>query len=165
MDLNGAAGDTAFTYEHNESTVSNTATDTFTPFNGGTEGSLDIDANKFTQVVIRDTATSANGNNISYEFRPVQGGASRHKEAFAHHDFWVTRYKPTELLYQLPQHVNGESVSNNDLVVWHITGLRHDPRNEDGHFQGSVWNGVALVMWGGLDLRPRNLFDKTPLFP
>ena len=30
---------------------------------------------------------------------------------------------------------------------------------------GSTWKGVALLMWGGIDLRPRNLFDRTPLFP
>lgn len=165
MDLNGFAGDSAYTYEHIESTGSNIASDTFTPFNNGVEGWLDVEPTRFTEVVVRDTATSTPGTPISYEFRPVRSGAPRHKEPFAHHDFWVTRYRGNELLYHLPQHVNGESVMNTDVVVWHITGLRHDPRNEDGFFQGNFWNGVALVMWGGLDLRPRNLFTRTPLFP
>lgn len=165
MDLNGAGGDTPYTYEHIETTAANTASDTFTLFNRGVEGSLDVRPERYTELVVRDTATSTPRAQISYEFRPVRSGAPRHQEGFAHHDFWVTRYRGTEMLYQLPQHVNGESVSNTDIVVWHITGLRHDPRNEDGFFQGSVWNGVALVMWGGLDLRPRNLFTRTPLFP
>jgi primary-amine oxidase len=165
MDLNGAGGDTPYTYQHNESINANTATDTFTLFNRGREGSLDVNPTRFTELVVRDTATSTPGTPISYEFRPVRGGAPRHREGFAHHDFWVTRYHGNEMLYQLPQHVNGESVSNSDIVVWHITGLRHDPRNEDGFFQGGVWRGVALVMWGGIDLRPRNLFTRTPLFP
>ncbi|MEA3015953.1 MAG: primary-amine oxidase [Sphingomonadales bacterium] len=165
MDLNGAGGDSAYTYEHVESTSANTASDTFTPFNGGREGWLDVDPTRFTELVVRDTSTSTSGTPISYEFRPVRNGAPRHREAFAHHDFWVTRYRGTEMLYTLPQHVNNESVMNSDIVVWHITGLRHDPRNEDGFFQGNSWNGVALVMWGGLDLRPRNLFTRTPLFP
>lgn len=165
MDLNGAGGDSAFTYEHIESTAMNNAVDTFTPFNGGTEGWLNIDPLRFTEVVVRDTATSTPGTPISYEFRPVRNGAPRHSEPFSHHDFWVTQYSGSEMLYHLPQHVNGQSVTNNDLVIWHITGLRHDPRNEDGTFQGPFWNGVALVMWGGIDLRPRNLFTRTPLYP
>lgn len=165
MDLNGAGGDTPYTYEHVETTSAGTASDTFTLFNNGVEGWLDVNPTRFTELVVRDTAVSTPGNQISYEFRPVRGGAPRHIEPFAQHDFWVTRYRASEMLYQLPQLVNGESVNNTDIVVWHITGLRHDPRNEDGFFQGNLWNGVALVMWGGLDLRPRNLFTRTPLFP
>ncbi|HEV2816418.1 MAG TPA: hypothetical protein VGW40_04250 [Allosphingosinicella sp.] len=165
MDLNGAGGDTPYTYEHVETTSAGTASDTFTLFNNGVEGWLDVNPTRFTELVVRDTAVSTPGNQISYEFRPVRGGAPRHIEPFAQHDFWVTRYRGSEMLYQLPQLINGESVNNTDIVVWHITGLRHDPRNEDGFFQGNLWNGVALVMWGGLDLRPRNLFTRTPLFP
>lgn len=166
MDLNGFAGDTPYVYEHVESTAAATASDTFTLFNNGIEGFLDVNPARFTELVVRDGTTSTPGTPISYEFRPVRNGAPRHQEPFAHHDFWVTRYRGTEMLYQLPQHVNGESVNGADLVIWHITGLRHDPRNEDGHFlPNGLWHGVALVMWGGIDLRPRNLFTQTPLFP
>ncbi len=28
-----------------------------------------------------------------------------------------------------------------------------------------AWEGSALVMWSGVDLRPRNLFDRTPFYP
>jgi Cu2+-containing amine oxidase len=82
-------------------------------------------------------------------------------------DFWATRYRGTELRYDLlPTYVsNGESVTNTDIVLWHITPVHHMPRDEDGAFQGSIWRGSALIMWGGFDLRPRNLFDRTPLFP
>ena len=165
MDLNGFSADTALTYEHHETTAANTATDTLTPFNGGKEGHLDVDPVKFTEVVVRDPTVSTPDTPISYEFRPVRGGAPRHKESFAHHDFWATRYRSNEILYHPEQYANGESVSGTDVVIWHITGLRHDPRNEDGRFEGPFWKGVALLMWGGLDLRPRNLFTRTPLFP
>ncbi len=165
MDLNGAGGDSAYVYEHIESTGADTASDTFKSFNGGAEGALDIDPARFTEVVVRDTLESTPRSRISYEFRAFRNGAPRHKESFAHHDFWVTRYRGSEVLYQFPQHVNGESVMNTDVVVWHMSGARHDPRNEDGFFQGNQWNGVALVMWSGIDLRPRNLFARTPLFP
>lgn len=165
MDLNGAGADSVLTYEHNETTAANSATDTMAAFNGGKEGWLDVDPVKFTEIVVRDPATNTPNTPISYEFRPVRGGAPRHKEGFAHHDFWATRYRWNETLYNPQNYVNNESVNGNDVVIWHITGLRHDPRNEDGRFQGNLWNGVALLMWGGIDLRPRNLFDRTPLFP
>jgi primary-amine oxidase len=165
MDLNGFPSDSALTYEHNETIAANTATDTFTAFNGGKEGFLDVNPERFTEVVVRDTTVSSPRTPISYEFRPVRFGASRHKEGFAHHDFWATRYRSTEMLYHPEQHANGESVSGTDVVIWHMTGLRHDPRNEDGRFENGFWKGVALIMWGGVDLRPRNLFTQTPLFP
>ena len=28
-----------------------------------------------------------------------------------------------------------------------------------------AWEGSALLMWSGFDLRPRNLFDRTPFYP
>ncbi|EJL36827.1 Cu2+-containing amine oxidase [Caulobacter sp. AP07] len=165
MDLNGASADSAFEYSHVENTGSVVATDGVAPFNGGKEGGIDVNPLKFTEVHVRDASTNAAGKPISYEFRPVRFGAPRHEEPFAHHDFWVTRYHGSELLYDLPALANGESVTNGDLVVWHISPLHHDPRDEDGHFEGPLWKGVALLMWGGVDIRPRNLFDGTPMFP
>jgi hypothetical protein len=43
--------------------------------------------------------------------------------------------------------------------------MHHVPRDEDGHKDMGLWKGVALVMWTGFDLRPRNFFDTTPFFP
>ncbi len=28
-----------------------------------------------------------------------------------------------------------------------------------------AWAGSAIVMWSGVDLKPRNLFDRTPFYP
>ncbi len=165
MDLNGFRNDSALLYSHSEPGIA--ATDSLTPFNGGVEGGVEIDHEKFTEVHVRDEVTkNAHGRNISYEFKPVRFGAPRHSEAFAQEDFWVTRYRYSEKTYDvIDSYVNGESVTNNDVVVWHISPLHHDPRDEDGYFIGNSWHGVALVMWSGLDLRPRNLFDATPHFP
>jgi hypothetical protein len=48
--------------------------------------------------------------------------------------------------------------------------MHHEPRSEDGKLvkdeNGNYrWRGATLVMWGGFDLIPRNLFDGTPLYP
>ncbi len=166
MDLNGFGSDSAFEAAHNETITSPSATDTLIPFNRGVEGSMNWKASKFSEVHVQDKKKNNYNRNISYEFRPIRGGKARHKEPFAHADFWVTRYRNSEKTYkEVDTYVNGESVMNTDVVVWHISPLHHDPRNEDGFFDGPNWRGVALLMWGGIDLRPRNLFDKTPLFP
>jgi Cu2+-containing amine oxidase len=166
MDLNGYSSDSVYEASHIETINASGASDNFVPFNGGVEGFADWNALKFTELHVRDPKKNGLGNQISYEFRPFRRGSPRHKEAFAHHDFWVTRYRGSEQTYKnVDSYINGESVMKTDIVIWHISPLHHDPRDEDGYFDGPYWKGVALLMWGGIDLRPRNLFDKTPLFP
>lgn len=167
MDLNGFTHDSALEVSHNASTSSYGSHDSFSPFNGGREGGIDWNDREFTEVHVRDTRrTNAHGRNISYEFKPVRRGSARHPESFSHSDFWVTRYRGSERNYSnVTNYVNGESVTDTDVVVWHNSPVHHDPRDEDGRFINNQWRGVALLMWGGVDLRPRNLHDDTPLFP
>ena len=96
-----------------------------------------------------------------------RGGAAQHYEDYAQSDFWVTRNRAFESLYKLvPTYVNAESVMDTDVVIWHMSPVHHEPRDEDGYIDSrGIWRGVALLMWSGIDLRPRNLFDSTPLFP
>lgn len=109
---------------------------------------------------------NAQNKNISYDLMVTRECTPRHQEPFSHHDFWVTRYKSGEVAYtQLPSYViPPESIDNTDVVVWYISPAHHMPRSEDGRFRPN-WSGVALVMWSGFDLRPRDLFDQTPFFP
>jgi hypothetical protein len=51
------------------------------------------------------------------------------------------------------------------MVVWYLSPMHHLPRDEDGEYQGGFWKSVAMLVWGGFDLRPRSLFDRTPLHP
>ena len=168
IDLDGAAHDSAMFMQHSESIASLTATDSSVPFNNGIEGAADWDGSGFTELGVIDTQRkNAHGRNIGYDLMPLRSGTPRHQEAFAHHDFWVTRYHGTEMDYtQLPTYIgNGESVTDSDIVLWYISPMHHLPRDEDGEFVGGFWKGSALIMWGGFDLRPRNLFDRTPLYP
>ena len=66
-----------------------------------------------------------------------------------------------------------EPVEETDIVLWATSAVHHEPRHEDGK-PGSgprlwpgddAWEGSALVMWSGFDLRPRNFFDRTPFYP
>jgi primary-amine oxidase len=169
LDLNGFPGDAGLLVRHLEPVGADpkVAHDTVTPFNGGKEGSAAWSDQQFTQVRVQDPGlVNAQGRPAAYDLIPLRQGTSRHEEAFTKADFWVTRYKATEMFYaQLPTYVNGESITGADVVLWHGTPVHHLPRSEDGAEVNGLWKGVALLMWGGFDLRPRDLFDTTPLHP
>jgi primary-amine oxidase len=168
IDLNGASHDSAMVMTHSENIAGLTASDSAVGFNGGKEGFVDWDPVNWTEIGVEDTQTlNTSGKHISYDLMPMRMGTARHKENFTHHDFWVTRYHGTDLNYtQLPTYIGDtESIVDNDIVVWTMSSMHHLPRQEDGRYEGEFWKGVALVMWGGFDLRPRNLFDGTPLHP
>ncbi len=66
-----------------------------------------------------------------------------------------------------------EVVEQTDVVLWTNSAVHHEPRHEDGKPNSGprlwpgddAWEGSALLMWSGFDLRPRNLFDRTPFYP
>ena len=79
----------------------------------------------------------------------------------------LTKNRPGEIVYtKLPKYVaKGESVMNTDVVLWHSAPAHHEPRMEDGKMGEGGFQGVTHVMWAGFMLRPRNLFEQTPLYP
>ena len=60
-------------------------------------------------------------------------------------------------------------VTDTNVVLWYMSPAYHLPRDEDGLFvnpDGRVSvRGVAMTTWCGFELRPRNVFDKSPLYP
>ena len=171
IDLDGFPHDSALLHQHSEPPGSLTAVDSLVPFNGGKEGFADWDPLQFTELEVQDTVSkNSHGENIAYDLMPMREGSARHygaDETALLHDFWVTRYRPTELFYaQLPTYVqNHEPVLDTDVVIWYASSAHHMPRREDGEAVGGGFHGVALAMWSGFDLRPRNLFDRTPFYP
>lgn len=166
MDLAGFPGDSASLVRHVESGSS--ASDNVVAFNGGVEGSADWNDLEFTQARITDrTRVNSRGHKTSYDLVPMRLGTQRHAESWTQHDFWVTRYASTELdftdvaTYASP----AATVTNADLVLWYYAPTHHLPRDEDGQTVSGLWKGSALVMWSAFELRPRNLFDTTPLYP
>ncbi len=142
-----------------------------TPFNGGREGFCDWKPERFTHLrVVNDKYKNGKGDAMAYDLVSSRMGNARHRggnrEDCTHHDFWVTRAKPGEIVYtNLPKYVaDGESVMNTDVVLWHSAPMHHEPRLEDGKMVGGSLQGVTHVMWAGFMLRPRNFFDGTPLY-
>jgi Cu2+-containing amine oxidase len=107
---------------------------------------------------------------------PYRMGNARHyandMENCTRHDFWVTRNRPNEFKYSdLPKYVSkAESIQDTDVVIWYSTAAHHEPRSEDGEMQpgangGKRWVGATSVMWSMFELRPRDFWDRTPLYP
>jgi Cu2+-containing amine oxidase len=140
-----------------------------------TEGGIEWKAEEFTRVRVESTKLkNGQGKPISYELIPLRPGTGRHYagyEEFSHYDFWVTAYKFDELYYpHVPTYAKkGRNISDTDVVIWYMSPAYHLPRDEDGVFiapggQPQV-RGVAMTTWCGIEMRPRNLFDNSPLYP
>jgi Cu2+-containing amine oxidase len=178
LDLFDGEKNSAMHMKHVEDPASFAAEDLKEPFNGGMEGGIDWDPKEFTMVRVDSDRKNARGEVIGYDLMPLRYGTPRHNEPFTQHDLWVSRShpeQPMEFLFDnLPNIVKDEElVENADIVLWCNSAVHHEPRNEDGKPNSGrpfwpgddAWEGSALVMWSGVDLRPRNLFDRTPFYP
>jgi hypothetical protein len=149
------------------------------------ESFLDWDPQAFTRIRITNPNCSLipEGKDrpalpISYDLVTTPQGIARHKrfpdEKFTHHDFWITRHDCAEKMYiNLGQHffTKGEegkemrSLDKQNVVLWHSSSALHVPRSEDGIIGGNnLNNGQAMIFWTTFELRPRNLFSKTPIY-
>ncbi|MFO0892723.1 MAG: hypothetical protein U0790_26720 [Isosphaeraceae bacterium] len=178
IDLIDGKKNSAMVMRHVEDPASMGAEDVEEPFNRGYEGGLDWNPKEFTMIRVASSRKNANGKTIAYDFMPVRMGSSRHAEEFSKHDFWVTQShpeRPLEYIFSnLPAIVKEEEpVESADIVLWGTSCAHHEPRDEDGKPNSGpkfwpgddAWEGSALVMWSGFDLRPRNFFDRTPFYP
>ncbi|MHB1559456.1 MAG: copper amine oxidase [Isosphaeraceae bacterium] len=178
MDLVDGSKNSAMLMKHVEDPRGLSAEDVKEPFNEGMEGGVDWDPKAFTMIRVESQKKNARGERIAYDLMPLRYGTPRHNEAFTHHDLWVSRShsdRPMEYLFiNLPEAVRDkEGVEETDIVLWANSAVHHEPRHEDGMpgarpriWPGDdAWEGSALVMWSGVDLKPRNLFDRTPFYP
>jgi hypothetical protein len=136
------------------------------------EGSADWAAEEFTTLRIESTARK-NGNNkpqpTAYDVVPLRYGSVRDFPddfQFANKDFWVTREIANPVYVKFPEYVRAaRTIDQTRVIVGHNSALLHVPRAEDLGPDGKLNRPyVALTAWAGFMLRPRNLFDSTPLF-
>jgi hypothetical protein len=121
---------------------------------------------------------NAHGKPIAFDLIPHRYGAMRQLQSeggtystnmdFINYDFWVTRTEPTNTSYiDVPQYASQRRpLSGYPTTVWHCTPALHSPRGEDFWTEDGVtsYGGVALTVWTGFYLKPRDLFDGTPLY-
>ena len=168
VNLNGHLSDSVYVLRHVEAVGSDSWKNTAEPFNSGREGRLDFVPTEFTQVRVIDMSlTNGAGEQTAYELRPLYRGVVRHAELYMRNDFWATVNRPIEQYFpDLPRYANDETIIDTDVVLWHVTPVLHVPRSEDGVVGSDAYaDGVAIAMWSGFDMRPRNLFDRTPFYP
>jgi primary-amine oxidase len=115
--------------------------------------------------VVNPKSKNQQGNPRSYELFPGGTGIYRGSktERFAHADLWITKFKPDEvpgeklLADGLMACVNNEAVLGEDVVLWYMMSIHHQPRSED-------WSAMP-VDWHGFKLVPRDFLDGSPLKP
>jgi primary-amine oxidase len=171
VDLGGPDHNSVYVMEHLETPdMAGKARSIHKPFNGGKEGWLDWNAEKFTMVrVVNEKRKNAQGKPMGYDLMPSRMGNARHYgpgEECLQHDFWVTRNHPDELKYKnLPDYVkNTEKIMDTDVVLWYSSPAHHEPRSEDGEIRDGSLHGATPVMWTSFELKPRHIFDRTPLY-
>lgn len=173
IDINlDGQNNSVYVKEHNETAKGRgKANSSVRAFNKGVEGFEDWNAEKFTTInIINEKKKNIRKMPISYDLVSMRMGNARHygeKEECTHHDFWVTVNRKDELYYpKVHEYVKaGQKIMNADIVLWHSSACHHEPRSEDGEFRKGNFVGSTPVAWSGFDLRPRNVFDRTPHFP
>lgn len=109
--------------------------------------------NQVIKMVNRSKKNPISGKPVGYKFMPAPtqllladpNSVQSKRALFAHHHIWVTKYKDGELhaggkyTLQSQKEVGGvadaaarkDAVEDDDVVVWNVFGLTHNPRVED----------------------------------
>jgi Cu2+-containing amine oxidase len=144
------------------------------------EGSARWNAEEFTTLRVQSTERkNAHGRPLAFDLLPQQrqgalrqlrpmGGAYSANMDFVNQDFWVTRAESGFTDYiDVPRYASQQRpLKGHATTVWHCTPALHVPRGEDfGSENGtSSFTGLAITNWTGFALKPRDLFDSTPLY-
>lgn len=132
--------------------------------------------NRIFKIVNKNRSNAISGKPVGYKFTPpatqlllADPGSRQHSRAqFALHHVWVTKYKDEELYaggrytLQSAKEIDGvsdaaarqDNVDDDDIVVWSVFGLTHNPRVED-------WP-VMPIETLQLNLRPSDFFEGNP---
>lgn len=137
------------------------------------EGSALWQPEEFTTLRIESTVRK-NGSDdprpVAYDLLPIRHGSVRYFPAsfdFVNKDFWVTLTAPNQTSFSEVATYAKEQrpIDGKPVTIWHNSPVLHTARGEDFGPDGvSSDEGVALTAWASFVLRPRNLFDSTPLF-
>jgi Copper amine oxidase, enzyme domain len=143
------------------------------------EGNARWNAEEFTTIRAQSKVRkNAHGRPVAFDLIPHRYGAMRQLQPeggaytanmdFINYDFWVTHTESGFTNYiDVPQYAGKHRpLAGQPTTVWHCTPALHFPRSEDfssGDGRSS-YAGVALTFWTGFFLKPRDLFDGTPLY-
>ncbi|GAA0420587.1 hypothetical protein GCM10009133_31250 [Cocleimonas flava] len=164
FDLNGSHLDDVVE-EINFPLVSGKRQRTITTFN--TEAARKVNPDTMRHWRIKDkTLKNINNHSASYDILINEAGhqdIGPASEPFTHNDFYVTKQKNEEKFAShnptgasnLAEFANGESITNNDIVVWAGVTFYHMPRSEDAPHMDAHWSHIKIV--------PRDWHASNPL--
>jgi len=134
-----------------------------TPFTSEQARVIDPDTQQSWQIMDGDRADAK-----GYLIEPTRNGhrfERREIEPYTDYDFFVTvgndcerfasqnaRFNP-DCLNHVLQFVDGQSVQNEDIVLWNRVSFHHTPRNEDQRHMHTHWDGFMM--------RPINVLSGT----
>jgi Cu2+-containing amine oxidase len=97
-----------------------------------------------------------------------EGGSFASNMDFINYDFWMTRTESGFTSYiDVPRYASQHRpLTNQPTTLWMCTPALHFPRSEDFDTRNGTSNygGVAVTTWTGFFIKPRDLFDGTPLY-
>jgi hypothetical protein len=143
------------------------------------EGSARWNAEEFTMVRVQSRSRkNSHGRPLAYDLIPQrigalrqlqpEGGADDANMDFINNDFWVTLTESGNTSYiDVPQYASRRRpLSGHPTTVWHCTPALHSPRGEDFGSESGIdsYGGVAVTTWAAFYIKPRDLFDSTPLY-
>jgi len=143
------------------------------------EGSARWNPEEFTMIrTVSKVRKNAHGRPFAYDLIPQRIGALRQLQPeggsddanmdWINYDFWVTRTEPNHTDYiDVPRYASQKrTLTGQPATIWHCAPVLHAARTEDfGPEDGkNSYTGVALTFWTGFHLKPRDLFDSTPLY-
>ncbi|KAF2198065.1 copper amine oxidase-like protein [Delitschia confertaspora ATCC 74209] len=144
------------------------------------ERSAGLDAapqhNRVFKILNPSKKNPVSGNPVAYKFTPPPtqkilaspGSIQSQRALFAQHHVWVTKYRDDELYaagrFTMQSQIEkggvkdmverDEGVTNEDVVLWSVFGLTHNPRVED-------WPVMPVEIFQ-LGFRPADFFKRNP---
>jgi len=125
--------------------------------------------NRIIKMVNPHVLNPISGKPVSYKFTPAPsqlllaqpGSIVAKRAAFATHHVWLTKHKDGELwaggefTNQSQDEINGvkdavarnDKIVDDDVVVWNVFGLTHNPRVEDWPVMYVQSVGLPLTFW------------------
>ncbi|KAF2181616.1 copper amine oxidase-like protein [Zopfia rhizophila CBS 207.26] len=132
--------------------------------------------NRVIKIVNPNKKNPISGNPVGYKFTPpptqkllaTPGSIQAQRALFTNHHVWVTKYRDNELYaagrftLQSQLEIDGvaemakrnDDVTNEDVVLWSVFGLTHNPRVED-------WPVMPVDIFQ-LNFRPADFFSANP---
>jgi hypothetical protein len=120
---------------------------------------------------------NSHGTAIAFDLIPQRSGAARQLqpqgESSGHlldafnMDIWVTQTEGgNNFFIELPFYARQRrELAGKPVTIWHSAPALHIPRSEDFGADGQNNDtGVALSAWAEFILKPRDVFDSTPLY-